>query len=233
LLINSAGFHKNNDLPHFKELNQDLLRRLVGHGKPNREHLLSTDNDSIIYLIEGEIRVEQIIKYPIFIPPYLLKNENKLQFDISLAYSFDPVKDDHLNYLPLHISFSLVKNLDIKSVGATKNIYGIKNGIGWSEDHFGIDNRLFSNAQKMSYRLQPNDIVNCDGSVAIAVRCLAKNNFLHALKQSKHNFSIVVRVSEIITNTNEPGINLFTEMMKINNYVDISNNVEAGLDIDL
>ncbi|MGJ1320751.1 S8 family peptidase [Sphingobacterium spiritivorum] len=233
LLINSAGFHKSNHLPHFKDLNQDLLRRLVGHGKPNREHLLSTDNDSILYLIEGGIHVEQIMKYPIFIPPYLLKNGNKLQFDISLAYSFDPVKDDHLNYLPLHISFSLVKNLDIASIGATKDVYGIKNSIGWSEDHFGIDNKLFSNAQKMTYRLQPNDIVSCDGSVAIAVRCLAKNDFLHRLKQGEHNFSIVVRVSEIITNTNEPGINLFTEMMKINNYVDISNDVEGGLDIDL
>ncbi|EQB90589.1 S8 family peptidase [Elizabethkingia anophelis] len=233
LLINSAGFHKSNHLPHFKDLNQDLLRRLVGHGKPNREYLLSTDNDSILYLIEGGIHVEQIMKYPIFIPPYLLKNGNKLQFDISLAYSFDPVKDDHLNYLPLHISFSLVKNLDIKSISATKDVYGIKGNIGWSEDHFGIDNKLFSNAQKMSYRLQPNDIVSCDGSVAIAVRCLAKNDFLHRLKQGEHNFSIVVRISEIITNANEPGINLFTEMMKINNYVNISNDVEGGLDIDL
>lgn len=233
LLINSAGFHENSKLPHFKPFHANLLKRLVGYGKPARDYLLSTDNSTIMYLIEGGIHVEQIIKYPIFIPPYLLNNGNKLQFDISLAYSFNPVKDDHLNYLPLHISFSLVKNLDIQSIGTTKDIYGIKNGFGWSEDHFGIDNRLFSNTQKMLYRLQPTDLNNCEGSVAIAVRCLAKNDFLNSLMNTEHRFSLVVCISEIIVNKNQPGIHFFNEMMKINNYVDIVNNVEGDLDLDL
>lgn len=233
LLINSAKFLKNSKLPHFKAFHADLLKRLVGYGRPNRDSLLSTDNNTIMYLIEGNIRVEQIIKYPIFMPSYLLNNGNKLQFDISLAYSFNPVKDDHLNYLPLHISFSLVKNLDIQSIGTTKDIYGIKNGFGWSEDHFGIDNRLFSNTQKMSYRLQPTDLNNCEGSVAIAVRCLAKKDFLNSLKNTEHRFSLVVCISEIIANENQPGIDFFNEMMKINNYIDIVNNVDGDLELDL
>ncbi|WP_156305779.1 S8 family peptidase [Sphingobacterium endophyticum] len=232
LLINSAEYYESSRLTHFEKFHPNLLKRLVGYGKPNKDYLLSTNNNSIIYLIEGSIKVEQIIKYPIFIPSYLLNNGNKLQFDISLAYSFDPIKDDHLNYLPLHMSFSLVKNLDIKSIGTTKDVYGIKSQFGWSEDHFGIDNRLFSNTQKISYRLQPVDINNCKDSVAIAVRCLAKKDFLNTLKHSEHYFSLVIRISEIMTNENTPGIEFYNEIMKINNYLDIANIIEGDLDLE-
>src|SRR5690606_16353317 len=86
----------------------------------------------------------------------------------------------------------------------------------WSEDHFGIDNRLFANAQKRSYTLQQNDLVNVDDSVAIAVRCLAKNGFVEHLKRGSHSFSISLRITEIPKNLNSATGDLFAEMNALN-----------------
>ncbi len=233
ILMNSAGYHKKSDLPAYGEHSEDLLRSLVGFGRPDKKKLLSTDNNSIAYLIEGEITLEQIIRYPIYIPAYLLTNGNKLQFDLSLSYSFNPIMDHHLSYLPLHISFCLVKNLAIEEIADTnKSVHGIKNIFAWGEDHFGIDNKVFSNAQKRSYRMQPADLINADGSVAIAVRCLAKNSFTEQLRNRPHHFSLMVNITEIISNENATGINLFNEMLQINNYISIENNIGLDLEAD-
>lgn len=233
MLMNSASYYSKSDLPAYNEHPEDLVKSLVGFGRPDKKKVLSTDNNSIAYLIEGEITLEQIIRYPIYIPAYMLTNGNKLQFDLSLSYSFNPVMDNHLSYLPLHISFCLVKNLAIDQIADTnKSFHGIKNGFAWSEDHFGIDNKVFSNAQKKNYRMQPADIINADGSVAIAVRCLAKNSFIELLKNRQHRFSLMVNVTEIIANENAGDINLFHEMMQINNYIEIENNIDIDLEAE-
>jgi subtilisin family serine protease len=229
LMINSAGYHKITRLPDFPKGTEGLLKSLTGFGQPVKGLLFSTDSNSIEYLIEDSIRVHQIIKIPINLPDYLLENSNKLQFDVAMAFSFMPVKDNHLDYLPLYIAFNIVRDVPIAEVAKKQDSYAIKNGFSWSEDHFGIDNKLFSNAQRRTYRLQPNDIISCGGSVAIAVRCLAKNAYEGSLSGQAHKFSITVRVTEIISNENSGGINLYDEMLSINNYQDIS----AILDSDL
>lgn len=233
LLINSAMYFEKTKLEHFKEQSAQLLKSLVGFGRPQKEHLLMTDNHSIQYLIEDAIKVNQIIKIPIFLPEYLLKNENKLQFDIALAFSFMPIKDNHLDYLPLHISFNIVKNLDIKKIAQKQNTYGIKNQFSWSEDHFGIDNKLFSNSHSKTYRLQPKDIVNCDGSLALAVRCLAKNDYIEELLKTSHHFSITVKITELVSNKNNAGVDLYSEMMKINNYLEIETDIDTNLEASI
>ncbi|MDR6527212.1 S8 family peptidase [Chryseobacterium rhizosphaerae] len=232
ILINSSSYYNANKFPHFNG-KDDLLKSLIGFGKPSKHYIKNTDNNSIVYILEKEIQIEQIIKYPIFIPPYMLANGNKLKFDISLAYSFDPKEDNHLNYLPLHMSFCIVKNVPIQGVAGKKIDYGIKNSFSWSEDHFGIDNRIFSNAQKKSFTLQPHDIVNVDGSVALAIRCLAKTDFKTTLSEVNHPFSVAIRITELISNENEPQQNLYAEMMRINAYLDIENDLDAGIIGDL
>ncbi len=228
LLINSATFYSNKSLPHFKESKPHLLKSLIGYGRPVRDKFLGSDKNSIMYLIEGEIKHSQIMKYPINLPKYLLENGNKLHFDVSLAFSFYPEKDNHLSYLPIHISFCLVKNLNITEIAGLKESYGIKGEMGWSEDHFGIDNKLFSNTQKKTFKLQSKDIQNNKDSVAIAVRCLVKNDYIDFLKETVHDFSLVVRVTEIISNENNPDVDLYTEMMKINNYLEIDSIITQG-----
>jgi len=99
--------------------------------------------------------------------------------------------------------------------------------ISWSEDHFGKENCVFSNTQDKEYRLQPNDIKNLDGELALAIRCLSKDNIDEELNiflnKKSHPFSIVLTITEEIKN--ETGNNLYNEMLEINNLDIISNNL--------
>ncbi|WP_255415844.1 S8 family serine peptidase [Terrimonas sp.] len=225
LLINSASYFKKNNLPEFRISTESVLKSLVGFGKPQKDKLLSTDNNSIIFLVEDEIEIGQILTIPIILPSYLKETGNKLKFDISLCYSFLPVKDNHLNYLPLYISFNLVQNTDIKIVAEKDHaVYGIKTGFSWSEDHHGIENRIFSNAQFKSYTLQSNDLNAVGDSIALGVRCLAKEEIpathLSHLKSRKHYFSVAMRVTELPEN--KASNQLYSEMIACNDILNIA-----------
>ncbi|RKS97575.1 S8 family peptidase [Chryseobacterium defluvii] len=230
LLINSANYPNKNSLPHFKDKPEFLLKSLIGFGIPKREHLLANENNTITFIIENFIEVGEIFKVPIFLPQYLNKSGNKLQFDISLCYSFMPIKDNQLDYLPLHISFNLIKDVEDVKIFETGNQsdYSIKNNITWSEDHFGIENRQFSNSQFMSYRIQPADFSKLDDKISIVVRCLAKKDYMKSLKKQKHNFSMVIKITEILSNENTE--NLYSEMLEINEFIEIKN--ENNIDLD-
>jgi len=115
LLINSASFTKANKLPHFKN-NKSLLHKLIGFGVPNRNHIIGSENNSITLIVEDEVKTSEMLSIPIYLPEYLKKSTNKLIFNITLAYSFFPDKGNHLGYLPLHMSFNLVRNLSINTI---------------------------------------------------------------------------------------------------------------------
>ncbi|MBD8082250.1 S8 family peptidase [Chryseobacterium caseinilyticum] len=231
LLINSAKYPSKNALPHFKYKSESLLKSLIGFGIPRKEALLINENNSITFIVEDSIKINEIIKIPIFLPEYLKRSGNKLQFDISLCYSFMPIKDNQLDYLPLHISFNLIKNIEDITIFETANQsdYSIKNSISWSEDHFGIDNRQFSNSQFMSYRIQPTDFNILNDMTSIVVRCLAKNEHLDSLNHS-HNFSLIIKITEILSNENTG--NLYLEMLEVNEFIEIQNNNDLDLEAE-
>lgn len=235
LLINSASYYKSRVLPHFKS-KQRLLKKLIGFGIPEKSKTTQSDKNSITMIIEDQIQPMEIISLPIFLPEYLRVSKNKLIFDISIAYSFLPDKGNHLGYLPLHISYNLLKNLEIKEISEkTADVIGIKDNFSWSEDHFGKENILFSNAQKKEYRLQPDDIISLDGELAISVRCLIKEDIDETLrdrlKSEKHPFSLVIRITEELKNETEH--ELYSEMQAINNLTVIGEiDTKADLDLD-
>lgn len=219
ILINAASYYKLKDLPAFTGTNNSLLKSLIGFGKPDKNGLISTENNAITFIIEDEIEEEEIIVMPVNLPPGLKHSGNKLQCKISLCYSFLPVRENQLNYLPLHLSFGLVKNMDVDTIAqSNQDIYSIKKVFRWSEDHYGIENRIFSNAQSMSYTLQPGDLNNVDGSVAIAVRCLVKKDIpethLNALDGISHAFSLVATFTELMENSADS--DLYAQMAAIN-----------------
>lgn len=236
ILINSASYFSSNQLPLFQ--NKDaLLRKLVGFGVPHRELSLVSANNSITMVVEDQIRVREIVSIPIYLPEYLKTAKNKLNFSISITYSTYPDKGNHLGYLPLHMSFNLTKNIAIKDI-ATK--YGeetlAKRSFSWSEDHFGKENILFSNAQVKEYRLQPDDIIALNGELAVAIRCLGKDNVDDILKQylenNRHAFSIVIRITEDLRN--DTGNNLYNEMLAINEMTIIGQaETDASLDVEV
>ncbi|MDC6387906.1 S8 family peptidase [Maribacter sp. PR1] len=237
LLINSSDYFKSGKFPEFAGTDP-LLKKLVGFGKPNKAHSLEADDNSIIMVLEKIIRNDQLIAIPINLPEYLLTAENKLIINITMSFKFLPDRGNHLAYLPLHIGFNLVQNKRVTDI-ALRNAdhYKIKSGFSWSEDHYGLENALFSNVQKKEYRLQPSDIVGLDGSMAIAVRCVSKSNIdsqlLHHYRTAEHPFSIVITVTEEVKNETEH--NLYEEMLACNNLtiipeIDISG--EANLETE-
>lgn len=232
LLISASSYEKHFKLEHFKS-QPTLLKNLVGFGKPQKDKLCFTENNSIVYVIEDKINIDNVIARPIDLPQYILNNNNKIQCEITLCYSFKPIRDNQLNYLPIYMAFNVVQNTEIKNIAKRQKDYGIKKGFSWSEDHFGVDNKLFSNAQKKTYTLQSDDIINNNGSIAIAVKCLAKNEYSKELSKSEHTFSMVIRITEIVKNTNIPNINLYSEMLKINNYSNLSIIAETHGEQDL
>lgn len=234
LLINTANYFKSKELPLFQN-NGKLLRKLTGFGAPNRNKSLFSDDKSITMVVEGKIKPLEILSIPVFLPEYLKKANNKLIFEISIAYSSTPDKGNHLGYLPLHMSFNLMKNLTIKDIADKKaEETTAKKEFSWSEDHFGIENILFSNAQTKEYRLQPKDIIALNGEMAVAVRCLSKENIDESLKQKidneEHAFSLVIHIREELKNDNNN--NLYNEMLAINDLTLISE-AEADADLDL
>jgi len=234
LLINSANYYKPTELTHFRDKGE-LLRKLIGFGIPDRTQTLLSDNKSITMVVEDQIKPLEIISIPIFLPEYLKTANNKLIFQISISYSMYPDKGNHLGYLPLHISFNLMKNLSINDI-ATKNASETvaKSGFSWSEDHFGKENIIFSNTQSKEYRLQPNDIIALNGQMAIAIRCLSKDNIDDNLKQyvenNQHDFSLVINIREEVNNITDN--NLYSEIQAINNLTVISE-LESDADLDL
>jgi len=105
----------------------------------------------------------------------------------------------------------------------------IKNGFGWSEDNFGIENCLFSNTQNMKYSLQPNDLERLDGQIAIAVRSLVKSGVEDNDGQA-YPFSIVVRIEEELKNKTE--FSLYNEMVAINE-LEVIGDIEGEAEADI
>lgn len=234
LLINCASYFKPKQLPAFKG-KETLLQKLVGFGVPNYDRLIFSGNNSITMVIEDEIKPLEFVSIPINLPEYLKTSGNKLIFDITLAFSILPDKGNHLGYQPLHISFNLMKNLPVSDLAENKaSETTAKSGFQWSEDHFGKENIIFSNTQRKQYRLQPNDLANLNGEIAIAVRCLSKDNISEHLKtllaSQKHPFSIVMTITEELKN--ETGNHLYNEM-SLANDVTIIGHVEPEADLDL
>jgi hypothetical protein len=154
-----------------------------------------------------------------------------------MVYRFFPDKGNHLGYLPLHMSFNLTQNLPIDNIANNKSSETVaKRGFSWSEDHFGKENILFSNAQSKEYKLQPRDIQSLNGELAIAVRCLSKDNIEEGLKtylkDNEHPFSIVIRITEELKN--ETNFDLYSEMLAINSLQVISDiSTESELDLEV
>lgn len=235
LLINSCNQTNPKHFPLFAD-SDSVLKKLMGFGKPNKRKLFDSGDNSIVMVIEDTIKWSEVISMPILLPEYLKTSGNKLKIDISLCYSFMPVKDNHLNYLPLYMAFKLVKNVNVELIAnADASVHGLKNSISWSEDFFGVEGRMFSNAQSKSFNLQPTDIVAADGSVALAIKCYSKSEIPDALltnlKQDDHPFSLVIRITELTSNNADS--NLYSEMVAINeieNIAEATGTLEADLD---
>ncbi len=202
LLINAASSPCGKRPLLFRDFQIDLLKKLIGFGRPTQEGLVFTDNNSITFIIESEIELEELQTIIITLPDYINKSGNKLNFTGTLSYSFLPIKENHLCYLPLQLTFGVFKPLDAEVLAVTKTEeYRIKPGISWSDDFFGVENRLFSNVQKIDVNVSGEDIEILENKVSLAIKCTGKKEIppghLEYLRATRHKFSLVLTVTEL------------------------------------
>jgi hypothetical protein len=91
---------------------EDLLSRLMGHGKPDPVKALSSDRKSITVIIEDRIAVDTHKAIPIHLPKYLNafgKQSTLIEVEATLCYKFYPDFYEQMGYNPLHISFNFIK----------------------------------------------------------------------------------------------------------------------------
>lgn len=198
-----------------------------------------SNDDSLTFVIEDGITAEEFriikLKLPDYLNPTKNKSAHKLNVTGTLCYKFLPVKDNHLSYCPLHISFGIFKP-DIPGMAMEKSEnYKIKSAITWSEDFFGIENRLLSNVQKIDYNLQPEDIGNVNNEISIAIRCTHKDEIDSTLAENlakdSHNFSLVLTFTELPHDKKNTG-KLYGELAA-NNTIEIIGEIEPEIDIEL
>ncbi|GAA0526684.1 S8 family peptidase [Chitinophaga japonensis] len=242
LLINSAdapvGTYTNPPIP-FRGFPINLFRKLTGFGRPYSNVLTATDDNSITFVIESEIKPEELQTIIISLPEYINKSGNKLNFKGTLCYSFLPIRENHLSYLPLQITFGIFKPIDASEMGKKDDRrnnkkgtqtgdYIIKSGMSWSDDFFGVDNRLFSNVQQIDHNVSGEQIAELGNKVSLAIRCVAKNDIPEShkthLEQSLHKFSLVLTITELPTS--RASNRLYSDIAAINN-------VEAIADIEV
>lgn len=219
LLINAAESPCGNNPPQFRTLPKQVLRKLIGFGRPQGEFLITTSDNSITFVIEDEIEVNELRTIPISIPAYINRSGNKLNFKSTLCYSFRPIKDNHLAYLPLQITFGIFQPIEAQTMATMKTEdYRIKDGMSWSDDFFGIENRLFSNVQQRNDNVSGQKIGEIGNLVSLAIKCAAKKEIptgdLGYIENTSHKFSFVLTITELpISRASD---RLYADMVAIN-----------------
>ncbi|MBS1555449.1 MAG: S8 family peptidase [Bacteroidetes bacterium] len=219
LLINSSESPCGDNPPLFRGYSINLLKKLTGFGRPKNDLLTGTDNNSVTFIIEGEIELEELQTILISIPTFINKSGNKLNFKTTLSYSFLPVKDNHLCYLPFQITFGIFKPIEANAMGKMKTEdYRIKQGMSWSDDFFGIENRLFSNVQQRDDNVSGEQIALMGNKVSLAIKCTGKSDIPDSdrkhLEATKHKFSLVLTITELPTS--RANNKLYQEIIAIN-----------------
>lgn len=219
LLINSANSPCGLNPPAFRGLPINLLKKLSGFGRPNHDTLVTSTNDSISFIIESEITIDEFQTISINLPPYINESGNKLNFKGTLCYSFLPVEGNHLNYLPLQITFGIFQPIEARVMGPLPvEEYRIKSNISWSDDFFGVNNRLFSNVQQINDNISGEKIQELGNKISLAIKCTCKSDIPPShktyLEQTSHIFSLILTVTELPSS--RANNRLYSEMIAIN-----------------
>lgn len=202
LLINSANSPCGANPPAFRGFPVNLLKKLSGFGRPDIETLVVNGDNAITFVIESEIKDDELQTIPINLPNYINASGNKLNFRGTLCYSFLPIKDNHLCYLPLQITFGIFQPFEAERMGnMSTEQYRIKNNITWSEDFFGVDNRLFSNVQQINDNISGEKIRELGNKISLAIKCTSKKDipvsYKQNLEQTSHKFSLALTITEL------------------------------------
>lgn len=242
-LIINAGIR--NELGNsLDEINS--IESVFGHGIPNEDKILFSDDNNVTMILENSILPNQIKSYPIHIPRYLLERERKypLKVTATLCFKFPPIRDNQIAYCPIHLAFGFFRNLPLEiyerdatnheiSAGINNNnTEAIKFNKSWSQDYyFGM--KFLSNVQKTEFTISKDNLIKENFTFKV---CL--NSKLHKLLNSTQTeeisskpieFSLVFRIEEYPIR-NENSNQLYNELIAVNT-LELIGELEAGLEI--
>ncbi|MFA6924685.1 MAG: S8 family serine peptidase [Bacteroidales bacterium] len=237
LIINSAqrpwGSFVKPDV--FKSLSDNTLRHLIGNGLPDTFKCLNSTDNEVTLILEDEIQPETIKAYSLKIPDYLNKIITKrsiLEVSATLSFKFLPVKNSHLTYCPIHITFGFFRNLPLDSINGSK-LAETKFCTSWAEDYY-FKGKLLSNTQKISFSITPNSLINENNQIKIAINSkfhkLLNSIQLSEYKNKTNKFSMIINIKEKPINNILSG-RLYNELSAINT-VEVIGTIEQEIELE-
>lgn len=237
ILLNEADFPCGKSPVLFRDPSlKGILKKLIGFGIPAEKNLTLTDENSVTFIIEDSINLEEVRAIDVKIPKRLLQDNNKLEFTATLCYSFEPIRENHLNYCPLQIVFGFFSPSSAKVLANEKTKkYMIKAGVSWSEDTWAPEGRFYSNVQHLHFCLSQENLVDVRFKTTLGIKCTGKKEIdAHArkeLKKGSHSFSLVINIAE--TPENNVSGELYNQIIAINTVESIlSTDIDLDLDVD-
>jgi hypothetical protein len=230
LLINSSRIPGSGD--SFKSLRETRLMDLVGKGNPNEFYCLYSDENNITMILEDSILPNNVKAYPVQLPTYLntlIKNKSLVEVNATLCYKFNPVTNNQICYLPVHISFGIFKNKPLIEKGIDKKGKAVDIGINnnktenimiresWSEDYY-YKAKMLSNCHKQRFFIARDNLISERNIFKITIKCKLHKLLPTNIKDNyniEHPFSLVISFRE---NLNEIDLTnqLYNEMILIN-----------------
>jgi hypothetical protein len=244
LIINSARKPDVGD--YFSHHSKTNIQRVFGHGIPDQSKLIYSNKDQVTLLLESNVLPGEIKSYHLVIPEYLINAGRKiglLKVNATLCFKFAPVANNQLLYCPLHVGFTICKNLPLSNNNFT-SINGSSNkeiclnsssDAGWSQDYY-YKAKIVSNTQKITLSLSKASIIAENNIFKIAVNAAFHKLLPEQNKVSHQNpidFSIAINIEQC-PKKNETLNDLYTELIAVNtleSMADLQGDLEIGLDI--
>lgn len=218
LIINSCNAPKLDTLhfPGFTSLN---FKSLIGHGIPDETKCLASNDNEVTFILEDSITMGEIKIYPLRIPDYLNKHtisQGLLEFNATLTFRFDPIKDNQLLYCPYHLAFMILRNRQLVNIN-NQNLTDIKlsSNSSWSQDAYN-KKLVLANTQKIRLTVSREKIITENNVFKIAINSHFHKYMNNRPSQNLINFSLIIRIGEKV-NPKKLSNRLYDEIRLVNN----------------
>ena len=244
LILNSTFIPATGNL--FENLDGMKLTDFIGKGIPDDFYSIYSDENLITLILEDSIFPEEIKAYSIQLPNYLQSLPHKkgiLEVKATLCFKFEPVPHNHLTYCPIHMAFGIFKNVPLESdiINSEEKLehHGINGSSttnfvfkeSWSQDYY-FKPKLLSNAQKMSFNISKQDLINESNEFKITINSKF-HKLLNPIQKEEYNlannFSLVISIREKPI-ANKISNNLYNEMILIND-LEVITELEAEIEL--
>ena len=230
-----------------------LCRMIEGHGAvtDNDVDAVASDDNIVTFVGEEQISNDEIRCVNLNLPEQLTATgrmrSKKLHLSVTLCFMAQTVSGyDIINYNPYHISFRILRgNEDIEQVAESvsykrdeselrkqikKASLHIKNSLdSWSDDPLpSYLRKLFSNTQHKRFCLNYSDIVNTEGIITLAFRCVTKPNYNNV----PLSFSYSVKLELADEELKNSDFNLYEELRVIN-HLEVIDEAIANIEADV